>query len=158
MKGLIFINNYWRDSQRNMGRELRDIGPAPFAANLERITQMNPNFRTAIWTGKYLQLTVMSLKAGESIGFEMHPDLDQLLYIVSGNGLVRMGTRRDVMSVTERLGEGFAFIVPAGTWHNLTNTGRRPLKLFSVYAPPQHPRGTVHVTKAESDAAEAYDH
>ena len=158
---MIFINNNYRNGrnrQHEQKSRLKDTGPAPFAANLERIAELNPNFRTVVWTGNHLQLTVMSIKPGESVGLEMHPNLDQLLYIVEGNGMVRMGEIKQLMPFNERLGEGHAVIVPAGTWHDLSNTGRRTLKLFSVYAPPQHPRGTVHVTKAESDADEENDH
>lgn len=134
--------------------EFRDRGGEPAVINLERLTRLNRNFRTAIWTGEYMQMTLMSVPTGGEIGFEMHRDLDQLLLIESGFGTVFMGKRRNDPEIAERVSPGYAVFVPAGTWHNIVNTGRTPLKLSSVYAPPQHPRGTVHRTKADSDRDE----
>ena len=130
-----------------------DFGPEPFALNLEQATLRNRNFRTALWTGCYLQLTLMSIPAGGEIGLELHPDTDQFLRIESGSGVVRMGACKDRPDFQKCVGAGDAIFIPAGTWHNLINTGRCPLKLYSVYAPPHHPHGTVHKTKAIADAA-----
>lgn len=131
-----------------------DYGPAPFTVNIEEATKQNNNFRTALWTGKHLQLTLMSINVGEDIGLEIHPDLDQFIRIEQGQGLVLMGDRRDMPDFQAYVEDGFAFIIPAGKWHNLINTGNVPIKLYSIYAPPQHPHGTVHRTKAEAEAAE----
>jgi mannose-6-phosphate isomerase-like protein (cupin superfamily) len=133
---------------------LVDYGPAPFAVNIEEATKHNNNFRTALWTGKHLQLTLMTINVGEDIGLEIHPDLDQFIRIEEGQGLVLMGDRRDMLDFQAYVEDDFAFIIPAGKWHNLINTGNVPIKLYSIYAPPQHPRGTVHRTKAEAEAAE----
>ncbi len=96
------------------------------------------------------------IKPGEDIGVEIHPDLDQFLRIEQGRGLVKMGNRRDDMNMQANVAEDDAIIIPAGTWHNLTNTGGAPLKLYSIYAPPPHPRGTVHITRADAMAAEEH--
>lgn len=133
---------------------LKDYGPDPFVVNIEEATLQNTNFRTALWTGKHLQLTLMSLRIGEEIGLEMHPDVDQFLRIEQGQGLVKMGSRRDSLDFQRNIFEDSAIFIPAGTWHNLINTGNKPLKLYSIYAPPNHPRGTVHVTRADAMAAE----
>lgn len=132
-----------------------DYGPEPFVVNIEEVTKQNNTFRSALWTGEHLQLTLMSIDVGEDIGLEIHPNLDQFVRIEEGQGVVRMGDRKDYLNFQERVRADFAFIIPAGKWHNLMNTGNTPLKLYSIYAPPQHPPGTVHVTKADAMAAEA---
>ncbi len=134
----------------------RDYGPEPFAVNIEEATKQNNAFRRALWTGTHLQLTLMSLNPGEDIGLEVHPNLDQFVRIEEGNGIVRMGNRRDYLDFQRSVSAEYAFIIPAGKWHNLVNTGRTPLKLYSIYAPPQHPAGTVHATKADAAAAERH--
>jgi mannose-6-phosphate isomerase-like protein (cupin superfamily) len=125
-----------------------DYGSEPFVINIDTITGQNPNFRTALWTGEHLQLTLMSIPVGGEIGLEMHPDTDQFLRIEEGFGLVRMGTARENLNLQRNVQEGFAVFVPAGTWHNLLNIGNRPIKLYSIYAPPEHPKGTAQ-TKAD---------
>ncbi|HEY8784953.1 MAG TPA: cupin domain-containing protein [Candidatus Limnocylindria bacterium] len=90
----------------------------------------------------------MALLPGEEIGAEVHGAVDQLLYVVKGGGIAVLGNAK------ETLGKGAMFCVPAGTTHNVVNTGDEPLKLFTVYSPPQHAAGTVHATKMEADAAE----
>lgn len=135
--------------------ELADYGPNPFAVNIEEITKRNPNFRTALWTGPHLQVTLMSIPPGGEIGLENHPNVDQFLRLEAGEGLVMMGETKDNLSFRQRVGDGFAFIIPANTWHNLINIGNTPIKLYSIYAPPNHPFGTVHPTKADADAAES---
>ncbi len=134
---------------------LRDYGPEPFVVNIEEITKRNNNFRIALWTGNYLQLTLMSINVGEDIGLEVHPDLDQFIRIEQGQGLVKMGDRRDRLDFQRRVYDDYAFIIPAGKWHNLINIGNVPIKLYSIYAPPEHPHGTIHRTK--EDAEEDHD-
>lgn len=85
---------------------------------------------------------------------EIHPEVDQFLRVEQGQGVVRMGRNRNNLNYVRRIHDDSAIMVPAGTWHNVINTGNVPLKLYSIYAPPQHPRGTVHATKAEAMAAE----
>lgn len=134
--------------------QLMDYGPSPFAVNIEQATKQNNSFRTALWTGKHLQLTLMSINVGEDIGLESHPDVDQFIRIEQGQGIVLMGDRKDKLDFQAYVEDDFAFIIPAGKWHNLINTGNIPIKLYSIYAPPQHPHGTVHRTKAEAEASE----
>jgi len=129
--------------------ELRDYGPEPFVINIAEAARRNQNFRTALWTGYYLQLTLMSIKAGEEIGLELHPFTDQFIRIEEGQGLVKMGNSQECLDFQRMVYPGDAIFIPAGKWHNLINTGNFPLKLYSIYAPPEHPRGTVHVTRPE---------
>ncbi len=133
---------------------LTDYGPEPFVINIDQATKQNNYYRTALWTGEYLQLTLMSLPVGGDIGLEMHPDVDQFLRIEQGQGLVMMGDSDDNLYYRRNVADDFVIIIPAGTWHNLVNTGNRPLKLYSIYAPPEHPWGTVHRTKEEAMEAE----
>lgn len=134
--------------------ELKDYGKNPFVINIEEAAEQNDTFRTAIWTGDHLQVTVMSINVGEDIGLEVHPNVDQFLRIEEGQGIVQMGNTSDNLTFSTNVYEDYAIMVPAGTWHNLTNTGNKPLKLYTIYAPPEHPFGTVHKTKADAMAAE----
>ncbi len=135
-----------------------DFGPEPFAVNIDDAALQNNNFRTALWTGQHLQVTLMSIGVGEDIGLENHPNLDQFLRIEQGRGVVQMGDDPNNLNFQRNVEEDFAIVIPAGKWHNLTNTGNEPLKLYSIYAPPQHPKGTVHKTKADAMAAEEAEH
>jgi len=131
-----------------------DYGPEPFVVNIEDAAKMNQNFRTALWTGNHLQLTLMSLDVGEDIGLEVHPDVDQFIRIEQGQGIVIMGDRPNLLNFQQWVYADYAIFIPAGKWHNLMNTGHVPMKLYSIYAPPQHPRGTVHPARADAMAAE----
>lgn len=134
--------------------ELRDYGPEPFVVNIEEAAKQNNNFRTALWTGYHLQLTLMSIRVGGDIGLEVHPHLDQFICIEEGQGLVMMGDSKNKLDFQRYVYDDFAFIIPAGKWHNLINMGNKPIKLYSIYAPPQHPRGTVHETKEIAEMEE----
>ncbi|WML34421.1 cupin domain-containing protein [Clostridium sp. OS1-26] len=134
--------------------QLKDYGPKPFVVNINEATKQNNTYRTALWTGKYLQVTLMSIKPGESIGLEIHPNVDQFLRVEDGQGTVKMGARKDRLNFQKKVSDDFAIMIPAGTWHDVINTGNKPLKMYSIYAPPQHPSGTVHKTKADAEAAE----
>lgn len=142
-----------------MNREpnIIDYGPNPFILDLEQATKQNKTFRTTIWTGNFMQLTLMCIPVGEDIGLEMHAHLDQFIRIEKGSGLVKMGAYKNDLCFQKNIGDGYAFFIPAGTWHNLINTGESPLKLYSIYAPPQHLKGTVHLTKADAEADEHND-
>lgn len=141
-------NNY--DSQHQHDILLRDYGPEPFIINIDQATKQNKTFRTTLWTGNHLQLTLMSINVGEDIGLEKHPNLDQFIRIEQGQGLAMMGDRKDSLNLKRKVSDNDVIIIPAGTWHNLINTGKRPLKLYSIYTPPEHPKGIVHSTKAEA--------
>jgi len=145
-------NNLFNMNENILTR--KDYGPEPFVINIEKATLQNNNFRTALWTGHYLQLTLMSINVGDNIGLEIHPSNDQFIRIEDGQGLVMMGDRKDRLDFQAYVNKDFAVIIPAGKWHNIINTGYTPLKLYSIYAPPQHPHGTVHQTKAIAQAAE----
>ncbi|RAZ67030.1 cupin domain-containing protein [Planococcus maitriensis] len=134
--------------------ELKDYGAESFVVNIEDATKQNDTFRTALWTGKNLQVTLMSIAPGDDIGLEVHEHGDQFLRVEDGEGLVQMGDSEDNLSFEEKAEDDYAILIPAGKWHNVTNTGDKPLKIYSIYAPPEHPHSTVHKTKAEADAAE----
>lgn len=133
---------------------LKDYGPRPYVVNINEAAKQNNTFRTALWTGKHLQVTLMSINVGDDIGLEVHPNVDQFIRIEEGQGIVRMGSTKDRLDFQAKVYDDFAIMVPAGTWHNVINTGNRPLKVYSIYAPPQHPFGTVHPTKADAQAKE----
>ena len=128
---------------------MTDSGPYPYVVGIEQATLENETFRTTLWTGNHLQLTVMSIEPGEDIGLESHAEVDQFLRIESGIARVQMGPAEDQLTFDEEVGDDWAVLVPAGFWHNLTNLGGSPLKLYSIYAPPEHAPGTVHATKAD---------
>ncbi len=125
--------------------------------DIEKATLDNDTFRTVLFTGAHLQMTVMCIQPGEEIGVEKHDDLDQFIRIEQGSGQVQMGSSKDDLSEVRDIEDDWAAIIPGGTWHNVVNTGTEPLRLYSIYTPPEHPEGTVHQTKAEADAAE-HDH
>ncbi|WP_260762968.1 cupin domain-containing protein [Candidatus Mycosynbacter amalyticus] len=133
---------------------MTDHGDNPYVVDIQEATVENDTFRTAVWTGANLQLTVMSIQPGDDIGLEVHEDHDQFLRVEEGVGFVQMGPNENELDFEANIEDDFAIFVPAGSWHNVTNTGDIPLKLYSIYAPGEHPRGTVHETKAEAEAAE----
>ena len=108
----------------------------------------------AIWTGEYLQVTVMSIPAGGEIGLEMHDDLEQFIKVERGCADVYMGDTKQTVKFMGKVNADYAILIPAGVWHNVINACSCPLKVYSVYAPPKHPFGTVHKTKLDSDLAE----
>lgn len=134
--------------------KMLDNGPEPNAFDIEAATVENTNYRTVVWTGKYLQVTLMSIPAGESIGLEKHPETDQFLRIDAGQGRVMMGDAADDLTLQEDVSDGWSIQVPAGTWHDVVNTGDEPLQLYTVYAPSHHAAGAVHETFADSKTAE----
>ncbi len=134
--------------------KIQDQGPNPFVVDIEKATLENGNYRTTVWTGKYLQMTLMSIEPGHDIGLEVHHDHDQFLRVESGKARVQMGPAKDNLSFDREVGDDWVILVPAGSWHNVTNIGDGPLKVYSLYGPPEHAHGTVHATKAEADAAE----
>lgn len=139
--------------------KLKDYGPEPYVVNIEDATKQNDNFRLALWTGEHLQLTLMSIEPGDDIGLEVHPEHDQFIRIEEGQGITRMGDSKDKLDFQAMVYDDYAIFIPAGKWHNLINTGNKPLKLYSIYAPPEHPRGTIHRTKKEAEEAEKHhDH
>jgi len=121
-----------------------------YAGPIEKTTMNNSYFRQVLFTGKHSQLVIMCLQPGEEIGKEMHPNVDQFFRIEEGNAKFIFSEKEERL-----VGAGDAVVVPAGTYHNVINTSSvKPLKLYTIYSPPNHPDGTVHKTKAEAKAAE----
>ncbi len=133
-----------------------DFGPEPLVVNIDEATLQNPYFRRTLWTGAHLQMTLMCIPPNGEIGLEMHDYLDQFLRLEQGQGRVMMGAAQNNLGYRQDVGADSAIFIPAGTWHNLVNTGGLPIKLYSIYAPVQHPAGTIHCTKADSDQAEGH--
>lgn len=131
-------------------RNQKDFGREPYIAKLCDVTLGNDTFRTAIWTGEYAQVTVMNILPCSEIGMEMHDDTDQILFVMQGESKVMMGRKSCRMELQQKVCEGEMIIIPACFWHNVMNCGREPLKLASVYAPPNHPKGTVHQRKEDA--------
>lgn len=130
---------------------IEDEGPNPFVTNIEEATKENKNFRTTTWTGDYLQITLMSIDVNDSIGLEVHNNVDQFIRIEQGVGIAQMGDSKDNLDFQKKVSDGFAFVIPSGKWHNLINIGKEPIKLYSIYAPPQHNKGTVHINKSDEE-------
>lgn len=126
---------------------LKDYGPQPFVVNIDEATKQNNTFRTALWTGSHLQVTLMSINVGDDIGLEVHPNTDQFIRIEDGQGLVQMGMNKNNLDFQANASDDFAIMIPAGMWHNIINTGNKPLKVYAIYAPPEHSHSVVHVTK-----------
>jgi mannose-6-phosphate isomerase-like protein (cupin superfamily) len=128
-----------------------DYGPNPFVVNIEQATLANDMYRQTLWTGPHMQSTLMTIPVGGDIGLEVHPDNDQFLRLEQGQGLVQMGNAQNNLPHRQTVFANSAVFVPAGTWHNITNIGSEPMKLYVIYAPPHHPHGTIHPTKEISD-------
>jgi len=121
-----------------------------FVEEIQELTDENDDFRRVLYTGKHLQLVLMALKPGEAIGEEVHEDHDQFFRIEKGKGEVVIDGTRTKIKRDE------AIIVPAGARHNVINTGDKPLKLYTIYGPPEHRDGVVRETKADAEASEEH--
>jgi mannose-6-phosphate isomerase-like protein (cupin superfamily) len=127
---------------------------AGYFGPIEEQTLKNTCFRQVLFTGKHCQLVVMCLQPSEEIGNEMHPDVDQFFRVEQGEAKFILNGKEEHLVRKDE-----AAIVPAGTYHNVINTSKRNrLKLYTIYAPPNHPAGTVHKDKAEAEAAEKHEH
>ena len=138
-----------RTSKESPNVLLKDYGAEPTVLDIEAYTKSNDNFRVALWTGTNLQVTLMSIPVGGDVGLEVHHDVDQFLRIEDGTAKVLMGDAKHSLTFTQTVGKDFAIFVPAGKWHNLINTGNKPLKLYSIYSPVEHPHSTVHRTQED---------
>jgi mannose-6-phosphate isomerase-like protein (cupin superfamily) len=126
---------------------------AGYLTDIEQATLDNVAFRRVLFTGPHAQLVVMSLKPGEEIGLETHDDVDQFIRVEAGHGTAVLAGKEHVLK------DGSAVVIPAGTEHNVINNSRsEPLKLYTIYSPPEHPDGTIHETKADADAYEREHH
>lgn len=124
-----------------------DYGPNPFIVDLQKVAQQNDNYRSTLWTGTQMQVTLMSIPVNELIGMEVHPDHDQLIRIEEGVGLIQFGEHKFSLYDQYLAFPNYVIFVPAGTWHNIVNIGNQPLKISSTYAPPNYPWGTIQETK-----------
>jgi mannose-6-phosphate isomerase-like protein (cupin superfamily) len=134
--------------------KITDNGPQPNAFDLETATKENANYRTVAWTGKYLQVTLMSIPPGSSIGLEAHPETDQFLRLDAGQGHVTMGPTKDNLTFQLDVSDGWSVQVPAGTWHDVINTGADDMRLYVVYAPVHHTPGIVQETAEDAERDE----
>lgn len=127
---------------------IEDIGPRPQSFDIERAVKANTSYRSVSWSGRYLQVTLMSIPAGADIGLELHPETDQFIRLESGRGRVQMGGEKDKLTFDTEASDGCCVIVPAGTWHNITNIGVIPMQVYTIYAPAHHKPDKVHATAA----------
>ncbi|HET7204172.1 MAG TPA: cupin domain-containing protein [Steroidobacteraceae bacterium] len=126
---------------------------AGYVTNIESRTLENENYREVLVTGPAIQLVLMSIAPGDEIGLETHDDVDQFIRVEAGQGKAILDGREHALE------DGSAVVIPAGTEHNIVNvSATEPLKLYSIYSPPEHPDGTVHRTKAEADVYEREHH
>jgi len=121
-----------------------------FVADIEELTEKNGDFRRVLYTGKNLQLVLMAIEPGGEIGEEIHANRDQFFRVEEGKGEVVIDGHRSKIKADD------AIIVPAGARHNVINTGDKPLRLYTLYAPPEHRDRTVHATKADADTSEEH--
>ncbi|WP_210481582.1 cupin domain-containing protein [Naasia sp. SYSU D00948] len=133
---------------------IQDVGPQPTSFDLETATTQNTNYRVVAWTGKHLQVTLMSIPVGESIGLEKHPETDQFLRLDAGRGRVQMGEAEDRLTFEQEVSDGWCVLVPAGTWHDVTNIGDEPMRLYVVYSPSHHAAGIVQATAEDAERDE----
>ena len=119
----------------------------PYAADLKHLTKENANFRQVVFTGTHSQLVLMSIEPGEEIGLETHENVDQILYVVDGEGTATLDGSEHEFE------KGAVLCVPAGMQHNVINPGDEPLRLFTIYSPPQHAPGTIEKSKPVESGA-----
>lgn len=126
---------------------------AGYVTNIESRTLENENYREVLFTSKGIQLVLMTIGPGDEIGLETHDDVDQFIRIEAGHGRAILDGREHALE------DGSSVVIPAGTEHNIVNVSKsEPLRLYSIYSPPEHPDGTVHRTKADADAYEREHH
>lgn len=130
-----------------------DWQPKPYVTNVVQAAMHNDNYRKELWTGCYGQMTLMCIPVCSDIGLEIHKDNDQIIRIEHGIALVKMGKCEDRLDYELKVCMGDTIFVPAGTWHNVINIGRTPLKVSAVYAPAHHPVGTLHHNKKDAEKA-----
>ena len=140
--------------EHNTNVILKDYGAEPIVLDIDAYTMSNDNFRIALWTGTHFQITLMSIPVGGEVGLEQHTETDQFLRIEDGQAKVMMGDSENSLTFVQTAEKDFAIIIPAGKWHNIINTGDKPLKMYSIYSPVEHPHGTVHKTFEEAEEAE----
>ena len=138
-----------------MDMDIKDPGPHPNAFDIEKASVENDAYRTVAWTGKYLQVTLMSIPVGRSIGLEVHPETDQFLRLEAGRGACVMGPSEDQLDFRQDVEDDWSIQVPAGVWHDVINTGDEPMRLYAIYAPVHHAQGIVQATAEDAERNEA---
>ncbi len=133
-----------------MSFNFEDRGKKPVVENIEEWTLANDNYRTTVWTGSNMQMTFMSIQPGDDIGLEVHNGIEQFLRIEEGKGLCKMGDAEDNLTFIKEVSNDDAIFVPADTWHNIENIGDIPMKLYTIYAGPDHVPGTIHPTHQDA--------
>jgi len=123
---------------------IQDIGPQPQSFDLETSTRENTRYRS--------QVTLMSIPICCDIGLEMHPETDQFLRLDAGRGRAQIGTTKDRLTFDKEVSDGWCILIPAGSWHNVTNIGEEPMQLYAIYAPAHHKPGKIHNTAADAAA------
>ena len=131
---------------------IKDIGPQPQAFDIEGATKANTNYRSVAWSGRYLQVTLMSIPVGGDIGLEAHPETDQFIRRDAGSGRVQTGPVKDKLTFEPEVSAELCQKVPSGAWHNITNTGATPMQVYTIYAPAHHAPGKVQATAAAAEA------
>ncbi len=132
-----------------------DMGRQPWVLDIKKETIENPHYREAKWTGDYLQMVFMSLNPMDGIDLEVHENHDQFIRIEQGEARVLMGETRESLLFDQMVYDDWAVFIPAGYWHEVRNTGENELKLYTIYAPAEHPSGIIHETYEDT---EGYEH
>ena len=132
---------------------MEDRESSPMIMDVNRAAKENCNCRKSVWTGKCMQMTLMSIPPRGEIGLEVHEKTDQMIRVEQGRGIAMMGNCQCRPNMELEIFEGDVVFVLTGTWHNIRNSCREPLKLSSTYAPPHHPKRTVHKTREDADRA-----
>lgn len=141
-----------------MSLDLRDYGKDPFVINIEEATLQNVTFRTALWTGDQLQVTLMSIPVGGDIGGEIHTKEDQFLRLEQGKGRIIMGESEENITFEREVQVDDIILIPKGLFHNVINIGDEPMKIYSIYGPAHHEHGTIHETQAIAEEDEHHHH
>ena len=128
-----------------------DKGNAPYVFDIKALSRENSAYRRVIWTGKHMQLALMCIPQEEDTGWELHRDGDQYVYVESGTAEISMGGSESNPAIKKAAGCGYAAVIPAGTLHKVRSIGREPLRLITVYAPPEHPYGRVDESRDDAD-------
>jgi mannose-6-phosphate isomerase-like protein (cupin superfamily) len=123
-----------------------DFGPHPFVVDINRATLGNDTYMTTLWTGEHMQLVMISIPVGDSLGLELYQAIDVIIRLEQGSGVALMGNASNNLYFQQLVFEDDTIFVPANTWHNVVNTGNVPIKLTAIYSTPQHPWGTVETT------------
>jgi mannose-6-phosphate isomerase-like protein (cupin superfamily) len=154
---LVGFNNYGGNEGRgSMTDDHKDTGGSPWVLDIEEATIENNSYRIAKWSGEYLQMVLMSIGPGEVIDLEIHEHHDQFIRIEKGEARVLMGKTEDDLDFDKIVSGDWAVFIPAGYWHQVINTGNTDLKLYTIYAPGEHERGTHH--ESYQEAAEHHHH